>query len=91
LLHRELQTVGFEDTDVGDNPGDEARWRYIEGRVPTIDILGCDSLAVYVGHFLYGPFLDHHLVTAQYRQIDGRLRRGHVEGDLVILGENRDL
>jgi len=91
LLYRELQIVGLEDTNVGDNTGDQARRCYIEGRVPTIDILRCDSLAVYVGHFLHGSFLDNHLVTAQDRQIDGRLRCGHVEGDLVILGEDRDL
>src|ERR1700674_3330963 len=81
-----IRRAGY--TAFGDDGRDVFCWRYVEGRVLDLDSVGHHLLAGNVRDFSGVALLDGNFAAVGRGEIDGRNRRGHVERDAMLFGEN---
>ena len=75
---------------LGDDGGDVAGGGDVEGRVLHLHVLGGDAGGAHVRDLARRALLDGNLGAVGRLQINGGKRRGHVEGDAVLLGQHGD-
>src|SRR5207237_8705465 len=89
--HRDdlLLRDGADDPALGDDAGDVAGGRDVEGRVPDLHLAGRGADALDGADLVGGALLDRDLLARGDREVERGARRGDVKRDAVLLCEDR--